>query len=84
MISQPNPLIKPLGLTKPVEPDLDDMKDADFNEKSTRYKYVMSKYKTKLLYYEKEQNAIAKIITHIYDKITVKNLIYIEKIEVHS
>lgn len=74
---------KPLERIEPIRPTLSAMEGNDFAEQSTRYKIAMSEYKPDLQAYEKEQEAMAKMISHIYDTTTASNLTYIEKVEVH-
>lgn len=68
---------KPVGLIEPIEPDLNAMEGTNFNEKSTRYRFAMTKYERELEDWKEEQDAMGKIISHIYDTTSVSNLAYI-------
>ncbi|KAL8817162.1 MAG: hypothetical protein Q9191_008198 [Dirinaria sp. TL-2023a] len=66
-----------------MKPVLDAMEGDDFDEKSTRYKFAMSEYKSELYDYYSEQKVMVNIIRHIYDTTAASNLSCIEKVEVH-
>lgn len=74
---------KPAARLEPTRPILNAMEGDDFVEKNLRYKYAMTEYKQDLQAYKEEQEAMAKMITHIYDTTASGNLTFIEKVEVH-
>ena len=79
-IINPAKTVKPVSLEKPTIPDLDSFR-GDFAEKQYRHKIAMQQYKDDKQEYEKQENAMAQIISFIYDITTITNLTYIQKVE---
>ena len=60
------------------------MSDDIFTEQHARFKITQSDYKKELQEQKKQKETMKKIISFIYDIISVFNLIYIQKMKIHS
>lgn len=79
----PSKSTKPKGKEEPTKPDLDAMEGDNFTEKHARYKMHLTDYKRELQEQKEQEEAMAKIISFIYDTTSVTNLTYIQKVEIH-
>ena len=67
-----------------IKSNLNVMSDDIFTEQHARFKIAQSDYKRELQKQKKEKETMKKIISFIYDIISVFNLIYIQKMKIHS
>ena len=67
-----------------IKSNLNIMSDDIFTEQHVRFKIAQSDYKRKLQEQKKQKKTMKKIISFIYDIINVFNLIYIQKMKIHS
>ena len=75
--------IKSIDSTRSIASNLDAMTEVDFNKKYARFKIAALEYKENFKDWKNKDDVIKKIIEHIYDIISVSNLIYIEKIKIY-
>ena len=66
-----------------IKSNLNVMSDDIFTEQHVRFKIIQSDYKRKLQVQKKQKKTMRKIISFIYDIISVFNLIYIQKMKIH-
>ncbi|KAL8717048.1 MAG: hypothetical protein Q9225_005675 [Loekoesia sp. 1 TL-2023] len=82
----PSKVEKPTPLEKPEEPELDipdNEEEEEYTKLLVRYKLQMAKYKSQRSKWKEQHESFTKLIDFIYDTITVANIVYIQKIEVH-
>ena len=70
--------------SKLIKLNLNVMSDNIFTKQHARFKIAQSDYKRKLQKQKKQKETMRKIISFIYDIISIFNLIYIQKMKIHS
>ena len=84
-----NPAIntKPAELIEPVEPSIPQLPDTASAEDGLKavsaYRLLMTKYKTDLAKWEKQQASFTKLLDFMYASVSKANLTYLESVEVH-
>lgn len=78
---------KPTLLPEPQEPAIPYIPDialaGDISKAVSNYKLQLTKYKTDLARWEKQQSSLTGILDFLYASISNANLIYLESVEVH-
>ena len=79
----PSLAIKPQQIQKPQEVEEPDEDSIDDPNAYIKYKLQLTTYKAKLARWKEQHEGLSKLVDLIYDTVSVTNLTYIQKVEVH-